>query len=133
MEIDKQFDPTSGGWKLSAKHARRKLKALLWYSPKIDRYLLCGDINRRAISQSALFALFERFANNPDAFDRGDPPTAGEVCLPIPDGIEIAELWEVPRCRGRKDRERALSWNESKMKKYGRASKPWYNRWAGAV
>jgi hypothetical protein len=133
MEIQQDFDIVSGGWRLTARKGRKKLKAWLVYSAKADKWFLSGDINRRSHSMKMLVNVFERFAQNPDAYEPGRPPTVGEMCLTIPPGMDIEQLWEAPRCRSPKDRDRALAWNKAKHKQYAPAKSPWYKRVVGAA
>lgn len=117
MEITKTFDTSSGGWTLSAGQGRKKLKATVWYSVKLDRWILAGDLNRRTIFQKSAINAFEKFAQDPDKYDRGKPPTVGEVSMPLPPGVDPLTLLEAPRCKSRKGRLRALAWNKVQWKK----------------
>lgn len=133
MEITNEYDIGTSGRKLTAGKGRRKLKAWILYAAGPDMYFLVGDINRRSYTAKPLERIFERFAQDPDAFDLGTPPTVAELCLPLPPGVPPEVMWEAPKCRGRKDRERVLAWNRSLHKRFGNGMKPWYKRVVGAA
>lgn len=116
MEIKKTFDVSTGGWRLTYGKGRRKLQARVWYSAKLDRYVLAGDINRRTIFMRSAIKAFEDFVKDPEKYDPGKPPTVGETDFMLPPGLDPAIIWEAPRCKSRKGRFRAVAWYKARCK-----------------
>lgn len=51
-----------------------------------------------------------------DAIDPGKPFTVAQVCMPIPEGIDLLDLMASPRIKGRKQHDEAVDWNQQRRK-----------------